>query len=318
MNKNTKIILIVIIIVLLGGLGYFGYVYGRKYLKKNLPAIKDFAQRVITPDPLTGPVRSSSTDILNSGKIIEETNYHRNTENLSDLSKSESLTKAAEDKVDDMFKNQYFEHISPVDGRDVTYWVGEVSYNYALVGENLALGDFKSEVELVQAWMDSPGHRENIMNSQYTEIGVAAKKGIIEGRNTWLAVQIFAKPSPNCTPPDANIKADIEKKQAEYEQIKDLNNQIDKLQSEGKDLMNQGNVKNDEGNKIFSETGDKSKAQPYWDEGETLYNAGKVRLDQANELINQANSLSSLHDEIQKLIDQYNQEVDSYNKCLSL
>ena len=64
MNKTTKIIISLIIVAILAGLGYFSYVYGKKYLNKNLPAITDFAQRIITPDPLTGPVRSSSTDVF--------------------------------------------------------------------------------------------------------------------------------------------------------------------------------------------------------------------------------------------------------------
>ena len=316
MNKIIKIIVSLIIIIVLGILGYFGY----KYFTKNFTKqdIIDFTQRIMTPDPLSGPVRSDLTSNLCSEKIIKDTNAEREKEGLSTLMKNQDLMSAAEFKVDDMFKNQYFEHVSPIDGKDVTYWVGEVNYLYLYVGENLALGDFKSESELVQAWMNSPGHRENIMNSNYTEIGVAAKKGMIEGRDTWLAVQIFADPTSNCTPPDANVKAEIEKKQADYNQIKDLNKQIEKLQSEGKDLMNQGNAKIDKGNHIMNETKDKAQAQPYWEEGERLYNEGKSKINQANDLIRVVNNKTSLYDEINNLIDKYNAQVNEYNKCLGL
>jgi hypothetical protein len=224
--------------------------------------------------------------------------------------------KAAELKTDDMFKNQYFEHVSPIDGRDVTFWAGEVKYQYSYIGENLAMGNFQNEKELVQAWMDSPGHRENILNLNYTQIGVAAKKGMIDGHNTWIAVQIFGKPTLNCTVPNAELKSEIESKTSKYEKINNLNNEIEKLKTEGQNLINQGNAKIDEGNKIYSETGDKEKAQQYWDEGDVLYSAGQKRLDEANTLIEEAKNLSSLYDEIQVLMKEYNKQVDKYNKCI--
>jgi uncharacterized protein YkwD len=50
----------------------------------------------------------------------------------------------------------------------------KVNYEYVVVGENLAEGDFTSDADLVKGWMDSPGHRANILNTKYEEIGIAS------------------------------------------------------------------------------------------------------------------------------------------------
>src|SRR3989344_3216924 len=58
-----------------------------------------------------------------------------------------------------------------------------------MLGENLILGNFLSEKEAVQHWMDSPGHRANILNNRFTEIGVAFIKGQYQGDTVWIGVQ---------------------------------------------------------------------------------------------------------------------------------
>ncbi len=315
-NRNYKIVIGIIGLVLFCVGFFFAYKFLKSYYSRDL--LKNIKQIVLTPDPLSGPIRNSSTDYLNSDKIIESTNYKRNEHGLKSLQKDDKLTVAAENKVDDMFKNQYFEHVSPYDGNDVSYWVGDVKYSYITVGENLALGDFNSEAELVQAWMDSPGHRENILNKSYTQIGAAAKKNNINGRNTWLAVQIFASPSSNCQLPNTSLKNEIEKKQIEYEKIDMLNAQVESLRNEGNKLIQEGNDKIKQGNKIFKETKNSSLAQPYWDEGENLYNLGKEKIEQSNQIITEINKLSDLYSEIKILIDKYNKEVEKYNKCVGI
>lgn len=322
LSRKSKIILFALaILVIIAGLTYAVirlYPLGKKVISRQLPALSSLAERIILPEPLTGPERLKSADHLNSDKIIELTNTERDKENLSTLVQSDNLSKAAEKKIEDMFEEQYFAHISPVTGQDVTYFVGLYNYGYVLVGENLAMGDFADEEELVQSWMDSPGHRENILKSEFTEIGVAAQLGEIEGRTTWLAVQIFAKPSPNCYPPSADFKTEIESKKAEYEQINQLNSQIENLYSESQALLTQGNEKIRQGNQIYQETGDKSQAQPYWDEGQKLQNDSQLKRDQAQELQEKVDNLTGLYEQIKSLIEQYNQQVKSYNDCLGV
>lgn len=136
---------------------------------------------------------------LSKDKIIEITNKYR-TEigKLPILAENQKLDLSAQKKLQDMFTKQYFEHVSP-SGIDVGDLGQKVLYNYILIGENLALGNFKDDQALVDAWMASEGHRANILNGHYTEIGVAVGKGNFEGKDTWIAVQHFGTPKSVCS-----------------------------------------------------------------------------------------------------------------------
>ncbi len=130
--------------------------------------------------------------------VISETNRNR-AENgsLRSLNENSKLDLSAQLKLQDMFKQQYFEHVSP-DGVGVSDLGSKVSYGYIIIGENLALGNFKNGKALVDAWMASPGHRANILNEKYTEIGVAVDHGMYQGQDIWLAVQHFGLPRSAC------------------------------------------------------------------------------------------------------------------------
>lgn len=310
-KKILKIIGIIIIITIVIGGGYFAY---EKFIKKTLPGIKQ-TQNIVTPEPLVKQETNGMASDMSPSKIVEDTNKERVDNKLNKLSTNEQLTKAAQDKVEDMFTHQYFEHVSPFDSRDVSYWVQNAGYAYKVVGENLAMGDFSSEADLVQAWMNSPGHRANILNSEFTQIGVAVKKDVINGRKTWLAVQIFSSPAPDCTLPNAELKATIENKEKEYSQIKNLESSINTLRADGDKLLADGNTKITEGNK-YEQSGDHVKAQELWTEGERLQNLGKAKYDEANNLVEQANNLSQIYDEVKKLTEDYNAQIESYNNCI--
>ena len=118
-----------------------------------------------------------------------------------------------------MFQGQYFDHISP-EGNGPDYWIKSAGYEYIMIGENLALGNFENDEALVQAWIDSPGHRANIMNERYTEIGIAVSQGIFEGRRAWLAVQTFGLPLSACPSPDKNLKIQLESLTVQLETLK--------------------------------------------------------------------------------------------------
>jgi len=164
------------------------------------------------PGKLIGPIKSTRASQLNPQKIIYWTNYYRSQNNLAQLTSNTLLTKAAQEKVNDMFSKQYFEHVSP-SGVSPSDLVTSVGYAYKVSGENLALGDFLDEKDLVDAWMNSPGHRANILNKDYSEIGVATGLGKFEDRtSTWLAVQEFGKPLPNCSKPNKSEIDDINSK----------------------------------------------------------------------------------------------------------
>lgn len=303
-NLFIKIIGAIIALLIIGGIAYGAY-----YFLKKSEAVDRLAN-LFTPGPLQGPTADTRAEDLEANEIISWTNYYRSEDNLARVSKNSKLTAAATAKAKDLFARQYFEHLSPT-GESAADLVIAEGYNYKIVGENLALGDFKSEKELVDAWMASPGHRENILRSDYTEIGVASKLAKFEGRLTWISVQIFAEEAPQCTIPDQNLKSKIDSLKLELESI---NTRVSDLYSEADSLISQGNAKIKQGNQIYRETGDRSTAQGYWDEGEQLQNLGQDKISQAKSLESEYNQLKS---ELENLIPDYNQQVNQYNGCIS-
>ncbi len=187
---------------------------------KDVDLLFEDLKKVTESTPLVvEPTQSISTDMtLSALGIFEETNNERVQKNLPPLVHNQTLAKAALAKVDDMFIHQYFEHVSP-QGKAPADFVTGAGYAYLTTGENLAFGVFKDEKELVKAWMDSPGHRANILGKQFTEIGVAVKKGLFAGDRVYLAVQEFAKPSSVCSAPDEQEKKNIDQTSATLKQL---------------------------------------------------------------------------------------------------
>lgn len=163
--------------------------------------------------------------------VILATNKNRLSNGaLPALAENSKLDASAKLKLDDMFKQQYFEHVSP-DGVGVSDLGEKVSYEYIVIGENLALGNFEDAQSLLNAWMASPGHRANILNKRYTEIGVAVGRGIYKGQETWLAVQHFGLPRSACPSIDEVLHSTINLKQKETKDmesdLKTRRNRID-------------------------------------------------------------------------------------------
>jgi len=120
-----------------------------------------------------------------------------------------------------MFKLQYFEHESPT-GVLFTDLADVYGYEYLAMGENLAFGHYESEEALVQAWMDSPGHRANILHAKYQEIGIAMQKGNFEGQEVWMAVQTFGLALSTCPVPEEDIKTAIDIKKIGVEALQEF------------------------------------------------------------------------------------------------
>lgn len=305
MNKINKLLIIftTLLIVLLGFYGLNKYIFNYKIqnIKNNL--------KINLPEkPIIGPFNKNidNATVLVKDNIIKITNDYRLNNNLIILTEDELLNKIANEKLEDMIKYNYFEHISPIDGKDISWFAQINNYIYLFIGENLAMGDFFDEKDLVDAWMDSQGHRENILNSDYTQIGVAVKKDQIKGVNTWISVQVFAKPSSDCQIPDSVLKKDIENMQTKYDF-----SLIKILQDEGKKMIDEGNAKITRGNEIYNETKNEEEAKKYWDDGENLYNIGKNKIDESNNLIN-------IYNELKKQIEFYNIQIEKYNQCLGI
>jgi len=130
--------------------------------------------------------------------IIDETNQERSDAALPTLQHSEALDAAAQMKAEDMARGQYFSHTSP-SGLSPWYWFERVDYAFIHAGENLAV-HFTDSSDVVEAWMNSPSHRKNIMDSKFTEIGIGTAQGSYEGYDTVFVVQLFGTPSQSSVP----------------------------------------------------------------------------------------------------------------------
>jgi uncharacterized protein YkwD len=105
-------------------------------------------------------------------------NAYRAQESLPPLHLDASLTRAAEARMRDMEDGGWWSHESP-EGVSPFTWI-PVDYDYVFAAENLAAG-FETLHLLVQSWMESPGHRENIMGAQYADCGIAIIDGSTKG-----------------------------------------------------------------------------------------------------------------------------------------
>ena len=229
------------------------------------------------------PLRQEETAQNHSGELFPDnviawTNSERKKDGAAALTPNAALTRAALAKVNDMFKYQYFEHTAP-DGTKASDLATRESYKFIIIGENLALGNFGGDKELVQAWMNSPGHRANILNKSYIDIGVAVKQGMFEGHMTWLAVQEFGKPSSVCPQADALLKASIDR---------------------NKGLL----------------AGDKSQLDAKHTEIEQMNqkwgNEYNQKVTEFNALVDNYNTLIR---DTKTLVDNYNTQVRAYNTC---
>ena len=187
---------------------------------------------------------------LTKDAIIQLTNdtriYHRHTP----LTENQLLNSIAEERVRDMFRRQYIAHVSPI-GEQASDYAQKVGYQYKIIAENIASGNFLNNQKIIDGWMQSPGHRENMLSPDIKDIGAAIEKGQFKGGNTWIAVQIFGTPSPPvsvkvCTPPPQEIYAEIEAKKAEIESLdnrlarfkQELDEEINSIESDRRNITN--------------------------------------------------------------------------------
>jgi len=190
-------------------------------IKKQVPLeeLDSLRRKIITTPPLqktepvmaptSGSEQSAAGSELTRLGVINFTNVERLKQRVIPLIESEVLDQVAETKARDILAKQYFAHVSP-SGVGAGNLADQFGYKYLLIGENLALGNFETDALLVKAWMDSPGHRANILNGSFRELGVAVVYGTYENRQVWVGVQTFALPLSACPQPDAALKAKID------------------------------------------------------------------------------------------------------------
>ncbi len=248
---------------------------------KSDSLLSEIKKQIFTPGPLKSGGEQGFT--LTRAGTINNTNLERKKQGLPELKENFLLDKAAQAKLKDMFQGQYFEHISP-GGLGPSDFVKTAGYEYLAVGENLALGNYKGDADLVLAWMNSPGHKANILNTQFKEIGVAVGKGVYEGKETWLAVQEFGRPLSDCPSVNSETKTKIDSYRAEL-------NILEQQIGEKKEQLEQNS----------------GSENP---EAITKYNAEVINF---NSLVKIYNNKIDL---LKQLINSYNSEIGAYNQCL--
>ena len=134
-------------------------------------------------------LRSPNVAAVVSAILVDLANGDRAASSIGTLTVNPVLVAAAQAKANDMATYGYFAHISP-QGVDPWHWFEQAGYKFTYAGENLAV-DFSDSGDVNTAWMNSPTHRENLLNPKYTEIGIATAQGMYKGRLTTFVVQEF-------------------------------------------------------------------------------------------------------------------------------
>ena len=221
--------------------------------------------------------------VLTVPGVLNWTNVARNQNGLEGLSESLMLDRVASARLKDLFAKQYFDHNSPT-GETPGDVAAKVGYQFINFGENIAMGYYADDQALVDAWMKSPHHRENILQPRFQEIGIAVGEGWFKGKLTWIAVQNFGRPLSACPQPDSTLKARVDAKVVE----------LDLLRGQGEGLRAQ----------LASSTP-----------------VTQAEVDTYNQTVAQYNSLvpqiNALVDELKTLTDTYNAQVATTNRCMS-
>lgn len=143
---------------------------------------------------LFAPSTQAYSLAITTENVFTLTNQSRSDEDLPKLKYNDVLAKAAQAKADDMLARQYFAHNTPT-GETPWVFITKAGYNYIVAGENLAVDFVKAET-MGDAWMNSPGHRANILNKNYEEIGIGISSGQYNDHVAIFVVQMFGTQMP--------------------------------------------------------------------------------------------------------------------------
>jgi uncharacterized protein YkwD len=148
-----------------------------------------------------------ATSDLSNQSFLSDTNQQRIADKEPALNLNQQLSNAAQAKANDMVKLNFWSHNSPT-GETPWQYITNSGYSYQQAGENLAYG-FSSATEVTSAWMNSPEHRQNILNSSFTDVGfgVASSTNYLNKGTETVVVAEYAEPAPTNTV--ANISFNV-------------------------------------------------------------------------------------------------------------
>ncbi len=144
-------------------------------------------------------------------KLKAMVNQLRREQGVEKLIEEDKLKNSSGSKAADMAKNSYFSHVGP-DSRDLAYFLNRAGYLYRVAGENLAMGFSRAE-DVMNAWIKSPLHYQNIIDKDFSEIGIGLVEGKYDGSNTIFIAQHFGAPlfpaAPDAGDPAVSAKKGI-------------------------------------------------------------------------------------------------------------
>lgn len=130
---------------------------------------------------------------ISEREIVELINSERNKKNLPSYELNEKLNNSADSKNIDMLSRNYWSHYPP-NGQSPWSFLEKADYKYKYAGENLAKG-FNSSEAVVNGWMQSPSHKENILSKNFEEVGISVATGSLQNKDTTLVVLHFGSRS---------------------------------------------------------------------------------------------------------------------------
>ncbi|MBQ7566557.1 MAG: hypothetical protein IJT18_05495 [Oscillospiraceae bacterium] len=193
-NSKRKIISLFLELTLLSGLSTGASAIRLRSLRGALGTIRcmidprSCTKQTASPKTETAPMPAPQTNTQTENtasvlayekQVVELINQQRSKNGLQPLTLSSDLCAKARIKSQDMASNGYFSHTSPIYGSPFDM-MKSLGISYRAAGENIAMG-YSTPDAVVTAWMNSSGHRANILSASYTTIGV----GYVANGNYW-------------------------------------------------------------------------------------------------------------------------------------
>ncbi|MER6116610.1 sigma-70 family RNA polymerase sigma factor [Streptomyces sp. NPDC001743] len=139
--------------------------------KKSLPP----APKATAVPRVSGAPAAQAPPQSTAAQVVALVNKERGAAGCGPLTEDAQLTDAAQRHSDDMAARNFFEHSNP-DGADPGERVTEAGYRWSTYGENIARGQ-QTPAAVMESWMNSPGHRANILNCAFEDIGIGIHQG---------------------------------------------------------------------------------------------------------------------------------------------
>lgn len=140
------------------------------------------------PQTLTAQASPTQADIPVAVELLRLVNAERQRVNAPPLVLNEQLNNAAQGHAQDMARSRRMSHTGS-DGSTMRSRIEATQYNWSTIGENVAMGQ-PTAAAVMAAWMNSPGHRQNILNPAFNELGIGYATAA--GQPYWA--QVFARP----------------------------------------------------------------------------------------------------------------------------